>query len=465
MAGPMGTESGPADPRGLAALRYGLAGLGLAALALVLLELLLGRRLAAQRQQTLAAELAAKIVLAELALERLTPATLAGIGGLHLALGRNPEASGRTSALPPDPAAPPEAGRGDARRADPALGRQALALRTLLCPRLGRCPSVRPALHPPRGVWVALDAPLEEAWLFVPLTPLPGWPPDPLLLALALGIGGLGSGLLYLNQEVRRPLARLSQAVGRVSLQPSGPEPLALEGSPAVRQLTARFNAMVERLERSGREQATMLAGIAHDLRSPLTRLRLRLDLAPAAGLAAADCRRGLRDLDALERITRQFLHYAGQDGDEPPVPVALDRLVAELASLADPVPLELALEPLQRVVRPTTLARALANLIDNALAHGAPPLRLDLTAEGPSGFVITVWDRGPGLAADAWERALEPFQRLDPSRTDQGHCGLGLAIAARIARDHGGGLEWRRGAAGFGVALHGRSHPLTLAP
>jgi two-component system osmolarity sensor histidine kinase EnvZ len=459
----MGTEPGRADPRGLAALRYGLAGLGLAALALLLLELLLGRRLAAQRQQTLAAELAAKIELAELALERLTPTTLAGIGGLRLALGRNPEDAGRGSGGPPDPSRDP--GRVEARGVDAGLKRQAIALRTLLCPRLGRCPQVRPALRSPRGVWVALDAPLEEAWLFVPLTPLPGWPPDPLLLALALGIGGLGSGLLYLNQEVRRPLARLSQAVGRVSLQPSGPEPLALEGSPAVRQLTARFNAMLERLERSGREQATMLAGIAHDLRSPLTRLRLRLDLAPAAGLATADCRRGLRDLEALERITRQFLHYAGQDGDEPPVPVALDGLVAELASLADPAPVELALEPLQRVVRPTTLARALANLIDNALAHGAPPLRLELAAEGPSGFVITVWDRGPGLAADAWERALEPFQRLDPSRANQGHCGLGLAIAARIARDHGGGLEPRRGAAGFGVALHGRSHPLTLRP
>jgi two-component system osmolarity sensor histidine kinase EnvZ len=462
----MGTEPGRADRNGApTALRYGLASLGLAGLALLLLELLVGRRLAAQRQQTLATELATKIVLAELALERLTPTTLAGFGGLRLALGSSPEPTGSGSATPPEPAAPPEPGRGDASRADAVLGRQALALRSLLCPRLGRCPPVRPALRPPRGVWVGLDAPLEAAWLFVPLPPLPGWPPDPLLLALALGIGGLGSGLLYLNQEVRRPLARLSQAVGRVSLRPSGAEPLALEGSPAVRQLTERFNGMVERLERSGREQATMLAGIAHDLRSPLTRLRLRLDLTPATGLAAADCRRGLRDLEALERITRQFLHYAGQDGDEPPLTVALDGLVAELASLADPAPVELALEPLQRVVRPTTLARAVANLIDNALAHGAPPLRLELAAEGPSGFVITVWDRGPGLANDAWARALEPFQRLDPSRANQGHCGLGLAIAARIASDHGGGLEMRRGAAGFGVALHGQSHPLTSAP
>jgi two-component system osmolarity sensor histidine kinase EnvZ len=110
------------------------------------------------------------------------------------------------------------------------------------------------------------------------------------------------------------------------------------------------------------------------------------------------------------------------------------------------------------RRVRPTALTRALANLIDNALAHGAPPLRLELRGEGEVGFAITVWDQGAGIPALAWSRALEPFQRLDPARGDQGHCGLGLAIAERIGRDHGGGLESHRGPHGFGVTLRGRS-------
>lgn len=454
-------------------LRYGLAGLGLSTLALLLLELLLGRRLAEQRQQTLARDLAGQLVLAELALERVTPASLAEISGLRLAVGASPEpaavdplpagAAARVPAPPgPAPAAPVSSSGAPASAAstDPLLRRQAADLRGRLCQRLGRCPEVRPSLGASRGVWVAIASPLEAVWLFVPLPPLPGWPPDPLLLALSLGMGGLAAGLLYLNQEVQRPLGRLGQAVARVSLQPGASTPLEPEGSAAVRRLTERFNTMVERLERSGREQATMLAGIAHDLRSPLTRLRLRLDLAPAEGLAPAECRRGLQDLGALERITRQFLHYAGQDGGEPPLSVALDGLLAELAALADPSPLALALEPLQRRVRPTTLARAIANLIDNALAHGAPPLRLELVADGTEGFRITVWDRGPGLDPAAWSRALEPFQRLDPSRPGQGHCGLGLAIAERIARDHGGRLEARRGPWGFGVALAGRSLP-----
>lgn len=433
MAGPMAAEQGPHWRR---VLGYGLAGLGLAALVLLVLQLLVGRRLVAQRQQQLVTEVSANLVLAEVALERFTPATLAEIGGLRLAVG------------PPPPAG----------SAEPLLKRQALDLQRSLCRRLGRCPEVRPALVGPRGVWVAMASPLEAVWLFAPLPPLPGWPPDPLLLGVALGVGGLGSGLLYLTHEVQRPLRRLEQAVAEVSLQPQAEVALPLAGSSAVRRLTARFNAMVERLERSGREQATMLAGIAHDLRAPLTRLRLRLDLAAAAGLTEAECRRSMADLASLERITSQFLLFAGQHRAEPALEVPLDALVAEVAAVAGAVPLELVLEPLVRRVRPTALTRALANLIDNALAYGAPPLRLELRGEGEVGFAITVWDQGAGIPALAWSRALEPFQRLDPARGDQGHCGLGLAIAERIGRDHGGGLESLMGPHGFGVTLRGRS-------
>jgi two-component system osmolarity sensor histidine kinase EnvZ len=182
------------------------------------------------------------------------------------------------------------------------------------------------------------------------------------------------------------------------------------------------------------------------------------LDLAAAVGLTEAECRRCMADLASLERITSQFLLFAGQHRAEPALEVPLDALVAEVAAVAGAVPLELVLEPLVRRVRPTALTRALANLIDNALAYGAPPLRLELRGEGEVGFAITVWDHGAGIPALAWSRALEPFQRLDPARGDQGHCGLGLAIAERIGRDHGGGLESQKGPHGFGVTLRGRS-------
>jgi len=447
------------------ALGYGLMGLGLGALVLALLQLLVGRRLVEQRQQQLGADVASKVLLAEVALERFTPAALAEIGGLRLAVGADPEpvASRRD----------PGGGLLSSGGPDPLLRRQALDLQRQLCLRLGPCPMVRPARQGPRGVWVRMaslseggppDAtPLETVWLFASLPPLPGWPPDPLLLGLALGSGGLGAGLVYLALEVQRPLRRLEQALAEVRSDQLGTLPLPAGGSAAVRSLTARFNGMVERLERSGRERATMLAGIAHDLRSPITRLRLRLDLAASAhGLTEADRHRSDADLNALQRITQQFLLFAGAEQAETPLPVPLHDLLAEMAALAGTVPLVLDLQPLERRVRPTALARAVGNLLENALQYGTPPLRLTLHAAPPDphGFVIEVWDGGAGIPVEAWPRALEPFQRLDAARGGQGHCGLGLAIADRIARQHGGDLRRLEAAAGFGVALTGRSLP-----
>ena len=447
------------------ALGYGLMALGLGALVLALLQLLVGRRLVEQRQQQLGADVATKVLLAEVALERFTPAALAEIGGLRLAVGADPEplASRR------DPGGVLLSTGGP----DPLLRRQALDLQRQLCLRLGPCPMVRPAGQGPRGVWVRMASlsesgppeatPLETVWLFAPLPPLPGWPPDPLLLGLALASGGLGAGLVYLALEVQRPLGRLEQALAEVRFDQLSTLPVPAGGSAAVRSLTARFNGMVERLERSGRERATMLAGIAHDLRSPITRLRLRLDLAASAhGLTEADRHRSDADLNALQRITQQFLLFAGAEQAEPPLPVPLHDLLAEVAALAGTVPLVLDLQPLERRVRPTALARAVANLLENALQYGMPPLRLALHAAAPDphGFVIEVWDGGAGIPVEAWPRALEPFQRLDAARGGQGHCGLGLAIADRIALQHGGDLRRLEAAAGFGVALTGRSLP-----
>jgi two-component system osmolarity sensor histidine kinase EnvZ len=303
---------------------------------------------------------------------------------------------------------------------------------------------------------------LERVWLFVPLAPRHAWPPDPLLLGLGLAAGSLAGVLLYLTLEVQRPLRQLEAALAAVGLEPR-PAAVPARGNRAVRALTGRFNAMVARLEAASRERATMLAGIGHDLRSPLTRLRLRLALAAEAPMAAAELARAEADLAALERITRQFLAFAGAEAAEAPLPLPLEQLLAEAAAGVEPPP-QLDLPPLQRCVRPTALARAVANLLDNACAHGRPPLRLVLRpwdCPGPGeGFEIQVWDQGDGIPEAAWARARQPFQRLDPARGGPGHCGLGLAIAERVARDHGGGLRRLQGPEGFGIALSGRSLP-----
>jgi two-component system osmolarity sensor histidine kinase EnvZ len=334
---------------------------------------------------------------------------------------------------------------------DRRLQRQAQQLQQELCREIAPCPPVLPAGGERPGAWVELLSPLEPVWLFTPLDLAGVRAPDPLLLALALLAGSISSSLLYLWWEVQRPLQQLEHALAQVGNGDQAAAPLPTAGTGAVRRLTVRFKAMVQRLAANERERSTMLAGIAHDLKSPLTRLRLRL-----AG--HAEQQRAEADLDALERITAQFLLFAGGGDAEPAVELPLDQWLAELSAPIEPEQLKLDLEPLQACVQPTALGRAVGNLIDNALSHGRPPLRLVLRREGPDGFRIEVWDCGGGISAEAWPQALQPFLRLDRARGGSGHCGLGLAIAARVAASHGGQLECRLSAEGFAVVLRGRS-------
>ena len=375
--------------------------------------------------------------LAELALDRLPPARLARLSGLPL----------RVGAKPPS-------------RSERALEVQAQLLRQGLCASLNPCPSVLPAFAPQRGVWVQLLSPLDPVWLLVPIPPVRPWPPDPWLLLVGLGLGGSVALLLFFLLEVQRPLLLLQQVLGGVGRR-GWPEVQQEQGTLVVRQLTARFNGMVRRLQAVDQERAVMLAGIAHDLKSPLTRLRFRISLLE---LSQVDLQQVVVDLDSLERITGQFLLFAGGGDQEAALAVPLEQLLAEQAAGLAASELELDLEPLVRLVQPVALARAVANLIANARSYGAPPLCLQLRAAEPAGegFRIVIWDCGSGIPPERWDQALMPFQRLDVARGGSGHCGLGLAIAARVARSHGGYLErleadgdsaWR-----FGIALQARS-------
>jgi len=438
MASPVRARAG-GPPRLLRPFGYGAAAAGFTSLALLLLHLLLAQRLERQQRRQLAAQVSAMVLLSEVALERYSPPELAEVLGTRVALGARPPLA--------DPAASP---------ADGALRRQAQALRADLCRKLTACPVVW-AVGQRRGVWVQLNSPLETAWVFAPIPALRGWPPDPQLLTLAGALGGLTTLLLYLSLEVQRPLRQLDGALGEVGLDQQ-PRPLPTQGSGAVRHLTAHFNAMVLRLQQASQERATMLGGIAHDLRSPLTRLRLRL--ARPFPWSEEERRRAEADLNALERITEQFLLFVRSDAQEPPVRVPLQELVAEAANAVEAV--ELHLEPMERLVRPVALSRAVANLLLNGEHHGQTPLKLVLRALPEEGFAIEVWDRGPGLSPAEWERARQPFQRLDGARGGVGHSGLGLAIAERVAQAHGGELGCRHSSDGaapcFVVMLTGHS-------
>lgn len=439
----------PASGRGrlepwLRPLAYGATAAGFTALGLLLLHLLLAQRLERQQRRQLANQVSAMVLLSEVASERYSPAELAQLMGTPVVVGPRPPGA-VTPALP----------------AAESLRRQAESLRVDLCRKLTSCPLVWPVRPggPGRGAWVQLNTALDTTWLFAPIPALRGWPPDPQLLSLAGAFGGLATLLLFLSLEVQRPLRQLDGALAGVGLDQQ-PRPVPERGTGAVRHLTARFNTMLLRLQEARQERATMLAGLAHDLRAPLTRLRLRL--ARQAPWSAEERQRAERDLTALERITAQFLLYVGAEGQERSLRLPLESLVAEAANAVESV--ELVLEPMERRVLPVALARAVANLLLNAQTHGRPPLRLVLRGGPEEGFAIAVEDGGPGIPAAEWERAKQPFQRLDPARGGLGHSGLGLAIAERVAQAHGGALSCRPASpaegSGFVVELSGHSLP-----
>ena len=248
------------------------------------------------------------------------------------------------------------------------------------------------------------------------------------------------TGVVYLLKEVERPLRGLERALARVG---EGDDPAALpaQGSPEVQRITRRFNDMVQRLAANRRERATMLAGIAHDLRAPITRLQFRLALPT---LDADEQERSRHDLESLERITGQFLLYAGGGERESPVLCPLERWIAEVVASYSSERLRLEATAVQARIRPIALARAVSNLIDNAFTYGTPPVVIRLLRT-TNGISLEVWDQGSGVPSQDWSLALQPFQRLDEARGQQGHCGLGLAIVNHVMQHHNGTVTFRR--------------------
>lgn len=394
-------------------------------LALLLLQVLFGRQLERVQTVQLGRELALNVRLTELTLERYPPVLINELTGLQLAVMERP----------------PRAGPVDA-----GLHRRMQGLQNELCTRLSHCPTLLPARGSSRqqGVWIELISPLEPVWLRVELPTARGWPPEPMLLVVALVAAVIFTGVLYLLLEVERPLRGLERALSRVG-EGSDPATVPVSGAPEVQRITHRFNAMVQRLATNRRERATMLAGIAHDLRAPITRLRFRLSL---PRLGADERQRCTSDLEALERITGQFLLYAGGGERERMVACPLDQWLAEVAAGHPQEQLRLDLLPITADVRPVALGRAVSNLIDNALTYGRPPLVVRLLDRDP-GFCIEVWDQGDGIPPEQWDRAQQPFQRLDEARGEQGHCGLGLAIVGHVVTQHGGRIRFRQAASG----------------
>ena len=250
----------------------------------------------------------------------------------------------------------------------------------------------------------------------------------------------LGVVLYFMTRTITRPLtglARAADAVGRGERQ----APLPESGARELREATHAFNVMQERLHRYLDSRTHVLAALSHDLRTPLTRLKLRVETLDDDSLRE----RFGADLDEMIAMVANGLNlFKGLD-DEPPQAIDIGALLADLrrefAELGGTVEIEGAAKA-PVVVKPQALKRCLTNLLSNAIKYGE---RATVVVEDGEDLVLRVLDEGPGIPAESLEQVFEPFFRLESSRNSTtGGVGLGLGIARDIAQAHGGSLVLR---------------------
>jgi len=311
---------------------------------------------------------------------------------------------------------------------------------------LGADTEVRLRMHSPPALWVRAPS-LGAGWLKVPLYPHPlrgqkiwsvlGW-------FLAIGLLSTASAWIFVSQ-LNQPLKRLVDAARQLGQGRSVRLPISDTPS-EMTEVYRAFNQMAEDVEQAGRERELMLAGVSHDLRTPLTRLRLSLELMGRHDDLSDEMVRDIEDMDA---ILDQFLAFIRDGRDESVEEVDLSELVREVV-----VPynqseerVRTRLQPIQPFpLRRVSMKRLLNNLIGNALHHAGEGVEVAAYVSGDSSapyVVLSVMDRGTGIDPAELEGIFNPFTRGDKARGGKG-TGLGLAIVKRIAAMHGGNVELR---------------------
>ena len=252
-----------------------------------------------------------------------------------------------------------------------------------------------------------------------------------LLCALGVAVG--------LARQLTRPLAQLEAATWLIG-QGGDPALLPDHGPREMVALSRRFNAMAKQVQDLLTARTTLLAGVSHDLRTPLSRMRLVLEMLkdnPNPGLIE----RLERDIDHINRLIGHVLELARGLEHEKPVKTDMVEFLVELATdFSTPTcPVIVNCPPVHINIAPTALHRAIGNLLQNAQRY-APNLPVDLVVVMEAQMMrIGIFDRGPGIAPEHFEAVFEPFHRLDPSRNPAtGGSGLGLSIVRELARANG---------------------------
>lgn len=286
------------------------------------------------------------------------------------------------------------------------------------------------------------EEPFMRSWLVISLERISPPVKTPLIV---MWLGGVGAILLlaaWFSWHITRPITSLAHAADRLAA--GKPERVKPAGPRETQALGERFNAMLDALNESDKVRRTLLAGLPHDLKGPLSRMRLRTEMIDDPTL-----RDGLRkDAEDMQHIVDQFIGFVrGTDrATYHFTPIDLGDWLRERvhAWLGTGCQIDYPAPPADEIVvnaDAVALARLVDNLIQNALQHGAPPL--EITLETRNGEArLGVRDHGPGISPDRYEDALRPFSRLDPARSRTGNVGLGLALVDAIARAHGGRLD-----------------------
>ncbi|MFW2177774.1 MULTISPECIES: ATP-binding protein [unclassified Moraxella] len=280
--------------------------------------------------------------------------------------------------------------------------------------------------------------------------------------------------ILFLVRQLNRPLKRLQKtALDYITLGHANNLPTN-EGSTEIRQVNLAFNRLFHNLTQTQKERNIMLAGISHDLRTPLTRMRLTAEMLPDEFL-----KEGLvYDIEDMDAILEQFISFM-KDGSDEAVRLTdlrpiINEIVVQFAPLAFVVEVD---EDLPNIpLRPLSIKRLIVNLVNNANRYGKPPIHIHVSINTAEALVtqvgadetdlhsvdilpqqrwlqIRVSDEGEGVAEDQLERIMQPFERGETARTTQGS-GLGLAIVSRIAHLHNGKVIARNQPNGGGLEV-----------
>jgi two-component system osmolarity sensor histidine kinase EnvZ len=291
-----------------------------------------------------------------------------------------------------------------------------------------------------QGFFISFHIDDDEYWVVLPRERVErqfpwqwlGW------TALALLLSLIAAWLIV--SRINRPLKALAAAASDIG-KGKTPAPLPESGPVEIETLARSFNQMSQDLARLDADRALILAGVSHDLRTPLARLRLATEM---SGGDEALKQGMIADIGDMDSIIGQFLDFARTQSEEPPAPTDVAALAREVVEqqlrLGHAVHTEIEPVPVQ-ALRRMGIKRVISNLVDNALAYGETDVCVATHSEGGK-LILEVRDRGPGIPPQEAERLKQPFMRLEQARSGKGGSGLGLAIVDRIVRHHGGSLE-----------------------